>query len=66
MVSADESVMAFTALRPNTGRTRSNEEFIEDIYISYNSSGSWTQPEKIEIISNYNQPQFRDHSKYNT
>ncbi len=54
VVSADESVMAFTALRPNTGRTRSNEEFIEDIYISYNSSGSWTQPEKIEIISNYN------------
>ncbi|MEM6523458.1 MAG: OmpA family protein [Bacteroidota bacterium] len=54
VVSADEGVMAFTALRPNTGRTRSNEKFIEDIYISYNSSGSWTQPEKIEIGSDYN------------
>lgn len=54
VVSADESVMAFTALRPNTGRTRSNEKFIEDIYISYNSSGNWTQPKKIEVISDYN------------
>ncbi len=54
VVSADESVMAFTALRPNTGRTRSNEKFIEDIYISYNSAGNWTEPKKIEVISDYN------------
>ncbi|MEM7110427.1 MAG: OmpA family protein, partial [Bacteroidota bacterium] len=54
VVSADEGVMAFTALRPNTGRTRSNEKFIEDIYISYNTSGSWIQPEKIEIVSDFN------------
>lgn len=54
VVSADESVMAFTALRPNTGKTRSNEDYIEEIYISYNSSGVWTSPEKIEIAANYN------------
>jgi len=54
VVSADESVMAFTALRPNTGKTRSNEDFIEEVYISYNSSGNWTQPKPIEIISDYN------------
>lgn len=54
VVSADESVMAFTALRPNDGKTRSNEDFIEKVYISYNSSGTWTQPEPIDIISDYN------------
>lgn len=54
VVSADESILAFTALRPNTGKTRSNEDFIEVVNISYNSSGNWTQPEKIDIVSNYN------------
>lgn len=54
VVSADESVLAFTALRPNNGKTRSNEEFIEQVYISYNTSGTWTQPKPIEIISDYN------------
>ncbi|MEL7001682.1 MAG: hypothetical protein AAFN93_02995, partial [Bacteroidota bacterium] len=54
VVSADESILAFTALRPNTGKTRSNEDFIEEINISYNSSGNWTQPEKIEIAAKYN------------
>lgn len=54
VVSADESVMAYTALRPNTGKTRSNEAFIEEVYISYNESGTWSQPTKIEITSNYN------------
>ncbi|QSE96267.1 OmpA family protein [Fulvivirga lutea] len=54
VVSADESVMAYTALRPNTGKTRSNEDFIEEIYISYNTSGVWSEPKKIEITSDYN------------
>ena len=40
VVSADESVMAFTALRPNTGKTRSGDKFIEEILISYNNSGT--------------------------
>ncbi len=54
VVSADESVMAFTALRPTTGKTRSSEDFIEEVYISYNTTGAWSAPEKIDIISDYN------------
>lgn len=53
-VSADESVIAFTALRPNTGRTRSGDKFIEEIYVSYNKSGSWTEPVVVPISSDYN------------
>jgi outer membrane protein OmpA-like peptidoglycan-associated protein len=54
VVSADESVMAFTALRPNTGKTRSGDKFIEEVYISYNQAGSWSQPAVIPIASEYN------------
>jgi outer membrane protein OmpA-like peptidoglycan-associated protein len=54
VVSADESVMAFTALRPNTGKTRSGDKFIEEVYISYNSSGTWSEPKVIPIASQYN------------
>jgi outer membrane protein OmpA-like peptidoglycan-associated protein len=54
VVSADESVMAFTALRPNTGKTRSGDKFIEEILISYNQSGSWTEPAVVEVASDYN------------
>lgn len=53
-VSADESVIAFTALRPNTGRTRSGDKFIEQIYVSYNKSGSWSEPVVVPISSEYN------------
>lgn len=53
-VSADESVVAFTALRPNTGRTRSSDKFIEEILVSYNKSGTWTEPAVIPIASEYN------------
>ena len=54
VVSADESVMAFTALRPNTGKTRTGDKFIEEIYISYNNSGNWTEPKVVPIASEYN------------
>lgn len=54
VVSADESVMAFTALRPNTGKTRTGDKFIEEIYISYNSSGNWTEPKVVPVASEYN------------
>ncbi len=54
VVSADESVMAFTALRPNTGKTRTGDKFIEEIYISYNNEGTWTEPRIIPIAHNYN------------
>jgi outer membrane protein OmpA-like peptidoglycan-associated protein len=54
VVSADESIMAFTALRPNAGKTRSGDKFIEEIYISYNRSGTWSEPKVIPIASLYN------------
>lgn len=54
VVSADESVMAFTALRPNSGKTRSGDKFIEEVYISYNNSGTWSEPRVIPIASEYN------------
>jgi outer membrane protein OmpA-like peptidoglycan-associated protein/Tol biopolymer transport system component len=54
VVSADESVMAFTALRPNTGKTRSGDKFIEEIYISYNKSGTWSEPAVVPVASHYN------------
>jgi outer membrane protein OmpA-like peptidoglycan-associated protein len=49
VVSADESVMAFTGLRPNTGRTRTGEKMIEEIFISQNQLGAWSVPQKIEV-----------------
>lgn len=54
VVSADEGVLAFTAFRPNTGKTRSSEQFVEEIMITYNSSGNWAQPKSIPINSQYN------------
>jgi outer membrane protein OmpA-like peptidoglycan-associated protein len=54
VVSADESVMAYTALRPNTGKTRTGDKFIEEIYISFNVNGSWSEPTVIPIAHNYN------------
>ena len=54
VVSADEGVLAFTALRPNTGKTRSGDKFIEEIYISYNQSGSWTEPVVVPVASDFN------------
>lgn len=54
VLSADESVMAFTALRPNTGKTRTGDKFIEEIYITYNNSGAWTEPKVVSIAHDYN------------
>ncbi|MDH5366408.1 MAG: OmpA family protein [Cyclobacteriaceae bacterium] len=54
VVSSDESVIAFTGIRPNTGKTRPGDKFIENVYVSYNETGNWSIPEKIEINSNYN------------
>ena len=54
VVSADESVMAYTALVPNKGRTRSGDKFIEEIFISYNKLGTWTEPKLVPIASEYN------------
>src|SRR5690606_9031105 len=54
VVSADESILAFTALRPNTGKTRSGDKFIEEILISYNTSGNWSEPQVVPVTSDYN------------
>ncbi len=54
VVSADESTMAYTAYRPNTGKTRTGDKFIEEIYISYNTNGSWSEPKVIPIAHDYN------------
>jgi len=54
VVSADESVIAYTALRPNTGKTRAGEKFIEEIYVVYNETGVLSIPQKVEVRSNYN------------
>jgi outer membrane protein OmpA-like peptidoglycan-associated protein len=54
VLSADESVMAFTALRPNTGKTRTGDKFIEEIYITYNNSGGWTEPKVVPVAHDYN------------
>ncbi|MBX2967029.1 MAG: PD40 domain-containing protein [Cyclobacteriaceae bacterium] len=54
VVSADESILAFTALRPNTGKTRTGEKFIEEILISYNTSGTWSQPVVVPVTSDFN------------
>ncbi|HEX6223154.1 MAG TPA: OmpA family protein [Chryseolinea sp.] len=54
VLSADESVMAFTALRPNTGKTRTGDKFIEEIYITYNNSGTWTEPKVVPLAHDYN------------
>lgn len=54
VVSADGSVMAYTALRPNTGKTRTSDKFIEEIFISYNDNGTWTEPQAVTIAHDYN------------
>lgn len=54
VVSADESAMAFTALRPNTGKTRTGDKFIEEVYITYNDQGSWSEPKLVPIAHDYN------------
>jgi outer membrane protein OmpA-like peptidoglycan-associated protein len=54
VVSADESVMAFTTLRPNTGRTRTGDKFIEEILITYNQAGNWSEPVVVPVSSEYN------------
>jgi outer membrane protein OmpA-like peptidoglycan-associated protein len=54
VVSADESVLAYTALRPNTGKTRTGDKFIEEIYISYNVNGSWSEPKVVPLAHDYN------------
>lgn len=52
VLSADESILAFTALRPTKSKT--GERVAEEIYISYNTDGSWSEPDKVEIKTQNN------------
>ncbi|HAA13544.1 MAG TPA: hypothetical protein DCE41_18370 [Cytophagales bacterium] len=46
VVSADESVMAFTAFRSPTGRP---DDAVESILVTYQNNGSWSTPVELEI-----------------
>ncbi len=55
VVSTDESVIAYTALRPGNSKSRLSADYIEDIYISYrNANGEWQQPQKLAVNTKYN------------
>lgn len=50
IITADESVLMFTSRRPGTtgGKMDADlNEFYEDIYVSYNKNGKWTQAVNI-------------------
>ncbi|MBK6263509.1 PD40 domain-containing protein [Marivirga sp. S37H4] len=50
VVSADQGVMAFTSLRPNSRTGKA----IEEIYITYRKDGTWGSPSKIELNTSDN------------
>lgn len=52
VVSADESVMAFTVLRPADSKT--GEKVAEEIHISYNQTGNWSLSEKVDVLTQNN------------
>jgi outer membrane protein OmpA-like peptidoglycan-associated protein len=56
VVSTDESVMAYTALRVNTDKTRSNADFVEEIMISTKEGkgDNWSKPNIIKINNKFN------------
>ena len=54
VVSADESVMAFTGLRPNNTKTRSGDKFIEEIFISSNETGDWSSSTMVDLGTDNN------------
>ncbi|MFN4235462.1 MAG: OmpA family protein [Bacteroidia bacterium] len=49
VISADESVLIFTSRRNNStgGKIAEDGSYYEDIYISYNKNGEWTEPQSI-------------------
>ncbi len=51
VVATDESVMAFTSLRPANGNSGA---LMEAIYITSKSGGNWIGPAKAEIKTQYN------------
>lgn len=51
VVMADESMMAYTALRPSKNK---GDDFVENIYLSYKANGKWSLPKGLEINSKTN------------
>jgi outer membrane protein OmpA-like peptidoglycan-associated protein/tetratricopeptide (TPR) repeat protein len=54
VISSNEEVLFFTSRRPNT--TGGKKEFLsgkyyEDIYISVNEDGDWSEPKNLEVIN---------------
>lgn len=50
LISADESMMIFTSRRNNTtgeGRDPGDQQFFEDVYVSYQENGQWSQARNI-------------------
>ena len=52
VVSADESTMAYTSLHPIESKT--GEKFKEEIMISFNETGSWIIPQKVNVQTQNN------------
>ncbi len=47
LITADESKLIFTSTRNNGRKIGDDEQYDEDIYISYKNGKNWTQPESI-------------------
>jgi outer membrane protein OmpA-like peptidoglycan-associated protein len=54
VVSADESVMAFTALRPKDDKVYSGIKQVEEILITYNTTGNWSATQPLKIAEDKN------------
>jgi len=52
VVSADESTMAYTSLKPIESKT--GEKFAEEIMISFNETGSWSIPKQVVVQTQNN------------
>jgi len=52
VLSADESILAFTVLKPIKSKT--GESIAEEINISFNETGSWSVPKKVDIQTQNN------------
>lgn len=55
VVSTDQTVMAYTVLKPNNDKLTSSQKYVEEIYVSYrNIGGKWSAPQMISINSKFN------------
>lgn len=55
VITADETVLIFTSRRSNTtggGIDEVDNQYYEDIYISYYENDQWTEPENLSINTN--------------